>query len=453
MLSSTPALARELEPLLAARRLATREAPSSALAERELDSGKIELLLIDVADDAGMKLVAVFAASHPECAIVAVTPATQIALGVQAARSGAADFVRYPCDAAEVSYVIGKVLTGLEHDADQPPPSGLASAQTTMIANAPAMQELLSLLRRAASGMATVLVRGESGSGKELILRQLHAWSARHGGPFVKVHCGALPDNLLESELFGYDKGAFTGASAAKPGRVEVADGGTLFLDEIGDITPSFQVKLLRLLQDREYERLGSNIVRTADVRFVAATHKNLESMVSRGEFREDLFYRLNVIALHVPPLRARPGDIEALALHFCDNTSAENGRARAMFDADALELLCSQRWPGNVRQLQNFVERLIVLADSPRVSRQDVARELARTPGTQGLAAAGGFSLAESAPSSTILELEQARNKAEKHALEKALHAAKGNRVVAARLLGISRRALYYKLAEHGVA
>jgi two-component system response regulator AtoC len=411
-----------------------------------------ELVFLDVPDDAGLALVAPFAAEHPECAVIAITPAAQPRLGLQAARSGAADFVRYPFEAEELRYVVSKVMTGLSRTADEPPPSRMVSLGSEMIGSAPAMTLLLQTLRRAANGTATVLVRGESGTGKELVARQVHDWSPRSAGPFVKVHCGALPDNLLESELFGYERGAFTGATARKPGRVDLAEGGTLFLDEIGDITPAVQLKLLRLLQERQYERLGGTETLTADVRFVAATHRDLETRVRQGEFREDLFYRLNVVSLWAPPLRERQQDIEALALHFCGLASVANGRPAAMLDADAIDLLKGQPWPGNVRQLQNFVERLVVLSDSPRISRRDVAAELSRmaTP-HMSLAAAGGFNAAESAPQSTVVELEEAVKKAEKRALEKALKSANGNRSVAARLLGISRRTLYNKLEEHG--
>jgi len=450
LVTADKALAGELARLLMRHDLALQVVGTKSL---EIEPGGAELVFIDVATEFGLALVKSFSEQHPECAVLAVAPGAQPRLGLQAARSGAADFVRYPFDPEELSYVVGKVLTGLARSADEPPPSRMLGHGSQMIAGAPAMNVLLSLLRRAANGTATVLVRGESGSGKELVARQVHDWSPRSSGPFVKVHCGALPDNLLESELFGYEKGAFTGATARKPGRVDLAEGGTLFLDEIGDITPAVQLKLLRLLQERQYERLGGTETLTADVRFVAATHRDLETRVNKGEFREDLFYRLNVVSLWVPPLRERASDIEALALHFCAAASAANGRAGAMLDADALDLLRTQPWPGNVRQLQNFIERLVVLSESPRISKREVAAQLSTLAApNKSLAAVGGFNAAESAPQSTILELEQAVRMAEKRALEKALKSAKGNRSVAARLLGISRRTLYNKLEEHGM-
>ncbi|HET9934379.1 MAG TPA: sigma-54 dependent transcriptional regulator, partial [Polyangiaceae bacterium] len=289
----------------------------------------------------------------------------------------------------------------------------------------------------------------ESGSGKELVARRVHELSPRAAGPFIKVHCAALPDNLLESELFGYEKGAFTGAVTRKPGRVELSQGGTLFLDEIGDITPAVQVKLLRLLQEREFEPLGGTRTIKADVRFVTATHRDLEGLVAQGKFREDLLYRLNVVSLWVPPLRARPEDIEELALHFCATTASANGRSSLALDVAALDLLKQKPWPGNVRQLQNFVERLVVLAEGPRIRAEDVERELGRQAGTMGFAVTSGFTPPVTMESS-LVDLNAALRKAERRALEKALKSANGNRTVAARLLGISVRSLYYKLEEH---
>jgi two-component system response regulator AtoC len=448
LVTADKALAAELARLLMARRLALQVVGTKSA---EVEPGGAELVFIDVSTEFGLALVKSFSDAHPECAVLAVAPTAQARLGLQAARTGAADFVRYPFEAEEVSYVVGKVLTALARSADDPPASRLLPQGTQMIAGAPAMNVLLSLLKRAANGTATVLVRGESGTGKELVARQVHDWSPRKAGPFVKVHCVALPDNLLESELFGYERGAFTGATARKPGRVDLAEGGTLFLDEIGDITPAVQLKLLRLLQERQFERLGGTETLNADVRFVAATHRDLEARVQQGLFREDLFYRLNVVSLWVPPLRERVDDIETMAKHFCEAASVANGRPGALLDPDALDVLKSQPWPGNVRQLQNFIERLVVLSDNPRISKRELAAQLAslRTA-TLSLAAAGGFNAAESAPQSTVVELDEAVRKAERHALEKALKSARGNRSVAARLLGISRRTLYNKLEEH---
>ncbi len=257
-----------------------------------LDQSPFEVLLVDLGSSADEALSQLLERAG-ETPVIAITDAQHAALGVQAVRAGAQDFLRNPFDPDEVLYVVGKSLKSAALHADEPPPSLLLTPETPILGTSRAMQELRATLAKAADGVATVLVRGESGSGKELVARQLHELSPRRQGPFVKVHSGALPDNLLESELFGYEKGAFTGATAYKPGRLDLAAGGTLFLDEIGDISPAVQVKLLRVLQDREYERLGGTRTLEADVRFVAATHRDLETLVREGKFREDLVLSL----------------------------------------------------------------------------------------------------------------------------------------------------------------
>jgi two-component system, NtrC family, response regulator AtoC len=387
----------------------------------------------------------------PATPVIAIVGNEAAASGIALVRAGAFDFLCKPVDREEIAYVIGKLQKTSVLEVDEPPRSSIQGG-TTLIGSSTPMRELSATLQRAANSVATVLVRGESGTGKELVARLVHDWSPRRNGPFVKVHCAALPDQLLESELFGYERGAFTGAAARKPGRVELAQGGTLFLDEIGDISPQTQVKLLRVLQDRKYERLGGTQTLNADVRFVTATHRDLEAMVRQGTFREDLFYRLNVVSVLVPPLRARRSDIEALALHFCEVIARENGRRPVLFDAEALALLTGLAWPGNVRELQNFVERIVVLSTRPRIGVEEVKRELARGTGALALAEAEGLAprldMAQSA-----LELALVLQKAERRALERALHASQGNKNRAARLLGISRRSLYYKLEEHGLS
>jgi two-component system response regulator AtoC len=436
---------------VAARRVSTADELTS-----ELDSGAYDLVVAEL-ELAGSELIQ--ESGEASIPVVVLVPEAAMRDGMAAVRGGAADFLRKPVGREEIAYVLGKALRSVARESDEPPRSVLLRApagdsdplRARLIGGSPALAELEQTLRRAAVGIATVLVRGESGSGKEVVARLVHELSPRAAGPFVKVHCGALPDNLLESELFGYEKGAFTGAAAKKPGRVELAEGGTLFLDEIGDITPATQVKLLRLLQDREYERLGGTETLKGDVRFVAATHQDLEAMVRAGTFREDLFYRLNVVTLWVPPLRARTEDIEALALHFCESVARANGRPSVSLDVGALELLKRQSWPGNVRQLHNFVERLVVLAAAPRISESDVTRELGRQSGAIGFAEASGLAPQISLESS-VMDLALALRKAERRAIEKALKSASGNRNLAARLLGISRRSLYYKLGEHGL-
>jgi two-component system response regulator AtoC len=384
----------------------------------------------------GLSLLAQVGEKSPETPVVLMTAHGSVPLAVEAMKAGAADFVLKPFDREEILFTVRKAL------AQTPAREVPATSRASWVSRSKAMEEVEGLLRKAAGGIATVLVRGESGTGKELAARSLHQMSPRRDGPFVKVHCAALPDTLLESELFGYEKGAFTGAASRKPGRVELAQGGTLFLDEIGDITPATQVKLLRLLQDREFELLGSSQPRKADVRFVAATHQPLEQRVREGTFREDLFYRLNVVPVWMPALRERPEDIEPLAKHFCEEAAKLHGGAKVALEGSAVVRLKKEPWPGNVRQLQNFVERLVVLSDGQVVTEADVERELSR----------GGLHDARPAGEGSAESLDDHRRSAEKAALIEALNKAKNNRTLAARLLGISRRTLYNKLEEHGL-
>ena len=324
-----------------------------------------------------------------------------------------------------------------------------AAIERALLGQSRAMKRVRDLIGRAAPGLATILVRGETGTGKELVARAIHQASDRAAGPLVTIHCAALPDTLLESELFGYEKGAFTGAAQQRQGRVELAAGGTLFLDEIGDISGAVQVKLLRLLQDREFQRLGSNDTLSADVRFVAATHRDLEAMVKAGEFREDLFYRLNVVPLWVPPLRARRDDVVLLAQHFCAQ-HANTNRRRVALDASALDAIKARQWPGNVRQLANFIERLVVLAPSETIGAEDVARELSdASPFTTHAPESTTTSISVQRRVE-VVRLDEAVARAEREAIAAALVAAKNNRSKAARLLGISRASLYNKLKEH---
>jgi two-component system, NtrC family, response regulator AtoC len=356
-------------------------------------------------------------------------------------RQAAFDLIVQPSDEASTIDTIRRALA-VARRAHAPPTAALPALNQVPVHSA-AMRDVISMLERVAPGNTTVMIRGESGTGKEVVARRLHELSPRARGPLIKVHCAGLPEQLLESELFGYERGAFTGAHARKLGRVELADRGTLFLDEIGEISSAMQVKLLRLLQGREYERLGGTRTLVADVRFVAATHRNLELMVQTGAFREDLYYRLNVVRLNLPSLRQRREDIEPLAHHFCREVARETGR-RTCLSPGALARIGRAEWRGNVRELQNFIERLVVLADTETISEQDVQLEQERALGLAG----GGEEGAES----SVTSLDVALQRAERHALEKALRKAGGNRTLAARILGVSRRALFYKLREHDI-
>jgi DNA-binding NtrC family response regulator len=301
-----------------------------------------------------------------------------------------------------------------------------------LVGNSPAMEEIYEVVRQVAPTRATVLVTGESGTGKELIAKAVHQLSPRAKHPFVTVHCAALAPTLLESELFGHEKGAFTGAHERRVGRFEQAEGGTLFLDEIGEIDASIQVKLLRFLGERTFERVGSNQTLTADIRLVAATNRHLEEMVQAGKFREDLFFRLRVVEIELPPLRERSGDIPLLARSFLRELAQENGKAVDDFTADALEALMNCPWPGNVRELRTAIEHAVVLSRGERISLRDLP------PSVRGGLPAGDRWRPEK--DLTIKE-------AEKQLMIRALKECDGNRTLAARKIGMSRRTFHRKL------
>jgi len=396
----------------------------------------------------GQTLLGEITEHWPELPVIMVTAHGGVPDAVKAMRAGARDFILKPIDRGDLTTAIGRAV------AERPgyrsgPPSLPGGERPFIIGPSPAMKQCLELLKRAARSMGTVLVRGESGTGKDLAARELHRRSPVAHGPLIKVHCAALPDTLLESELFGYEKGAFTGATSAKPGRVALADGGTLFLDEIGDVPRTLQTKLLRLLQDREYERLGGTETVRADVRFIAATHRDLEAMVEKGTFREDLFYRLNVVPLFMPALRERPADVEVLATYFLDTVRSDAGLGKLSFEAGAMDLFRQHRWPGNVREMSNVIERLAILSDRPVISSDDVRTELSRHSLPKSPASATPV-LAQSDVSESDGTLEGCRRDAEREALRSALRRTRYNRTLAARLLGVSRRTLYNRLKAH---
>jgi DNA-binding NtrC family response regulator len=305
-----------------------------------------------------------------------------------------------------------------------------------IIGESPAMKEIFEVVQQVAPTRATVLIGGESGTGKELIAKALHQLSPRAKQPFVTVHCAALAPTLLESELFGHEKGAFTGAHERRIGRFEQAQGGTLFLDEIGEIDATIQVKLLRFLGERTFERVGSNKTLTADVRLVAATNKNLEELVKAGKFREDLFFRLRVVEIELPPLRERAGDIPLLAQSFLREFAGENGKAVNEFTADALECLMNYSWPGNVRELRTAIEHAVVLSRGERISLRDLP------PSVRGGGPAGDTKLLQG----NALTVKDA----EKQLIVRALKETNGNRTLAAKKIGMSRRTFHRKLHAH---
>ncbi len=330
----------------------------------------VHLLITDLImpDMNGVELIQKVKQKHPSAVAIVITAYATIKTCVDAMRYGASDYITKPFDMDEIRAVVRRAVSRAAETQAMAAGTGKASSKAppSLLANAvsPAMLEVADTIRRAASSRATVLIRGESGTGKELVARALHEQSERASGPFIPISCAALSETLLESELFGHEKNAFTGAATEKKGRFELAHSGTLFLDEIGDISAAVQIKLLRVLQQREFERVGGTKTVKVDVRVVAATNADLEQNIKDGTFREDLYYRLQVIQIVMPPLRQRVDDIPMLVSQFLHKFNAENDASVASFSPEAMMHLLSYPWPGNVRELENVVERCVVMSD-----------------------------------------------------------------------------------------
>lgn len=413
-----------------------------------LETEPVDLLLTDLrlGGESGMDLIdhAVALPRPPLCIMMTAYGSADVA--AEAKRHGAYYFLNKPLNLDEVELLLRRAAQTrrLEKENEElttrlEPTGGL----DRMLGDSPAMQDIFNRIRRVAPTQATVLIEGESGTGKELVARALHSLSPRSGRKFVAVNCAALSPQLMESELFGHEKGAFTGAMQRRIGRFEEADGGTLFLDEIGEIDIPTQVKLLRVLAERSIERVGSNTSIPVNVRVIAATNRNLEAMVQEGTFRLDLYQRLNVISLHLPPLRERRGDIVLMAHAFARELSEQNGRPGTTLSRPALELLRGYNWPGNVRQLRTAVEHGVVMSSGTEVQPTDLPEYL-NTPAAQPQEIMRGstdFEL-ENAPSLNLQYLER-------RAIRLALQRTGGNRTAAAGLLGINRRTLQRKMNE----
>lgn len=375
-----------------------------------------------------------------DSAFIVMTAQGDSGTAIDAMKLGAFDYVSKPLDfkvlLRQVERAIGqrRLARGLKAaPADGPVPA----IAKTMVGHSPAMQHVYKMIGQVATSDATVLVRGESGTGKELVVNAIHHNSARAKGPLIKVNCASIPETLLESELFGHEKGAFTNALFRRVGRFEEANKGTLFLDEIGELAPALQSKLLRALQERTIERLGSNTTVPVDIRLVTATSRDLERAVNEGSFREDLYYRLNVVAIPLPALRERRQDIPALVQYFL----SRNGN-RVSITAPALAMLCDYHWPGNVRELENVVERTVVLARSGVITEDEI--QLQARPRAAG-AKWSDLAPLEDGLKANIAALERAL-------IERALRQAQGNKTRAAEILGVHRRLLYEKIREYGL-
>jgi DNA-binding NtrC family response regulator len=394
----------------------------------------------------GMELLEALQRQNARVPVIVMTAFGTVEIAVEAMKLGAADFLPKPFSLDHLMAVVRKALevqTLRDENIRLKDELGRRYRIGNIIGTGPKMQEILGAVMRVAPTRTTVLLCGESGTGKDLIARAIHHHSPRAAQPFVKINCTAIPENLMESELFGYEKGAFTGAATAKPGKFEQADKGTVFLDEIGDVPPAVQVKLLRILQEREFERLGSNKTRQIDVRVIAATNVDLRRALEEGNFREDLYYRLNVFPLTIPPLRERAEDIPALAEQFLHKFAAETGsQVRQISDAARAKLV-EYHWPGNVRELENAIERSLLYASGDTLRPEDIRLDHApkRSLGNGGAAAANGF-----LPEGMSLEEH------EQNLIREALRRASGNKSQAARLLGLTRNALRYRLSQMGL-
>ncbi len=316
---------------------------------------------------------------NPEAVCIIITAYATVESAVEAMKAGAFTYLKKPFSKEDLLLALkeAECVYGLKRENNLLRQELQRRYEETILGSSPAIEKVRSLIRKVADSDSTVLILGESGTGKELVARALHNLSSRYNKPFIPINSGAIPESLLESELFGYEKGAFTNAFATKVGKLEAADGGTVFFDEIGDMSPALQVKVLRVLQEREFERIGGRKTIKVDIRVIAATNRNLEEMVKNKSFREDLYYRLNVIPIQLPPLRERKEDIPVLVAHFIDTLSKQKRRNISGIEPDAMKLLTEYHWPGNVRELENLMERVIILKGEGRITRQDIEESL----------------------------------------------------------------------------
>jgi DNA-binding NtrC family response regulator len=392
----------------------------------------------------GLEMLQLIRRHDSHLPVIVMTAFGTVENAVEAMKAGAADFLLKPFSLDHLSTVASKALE-IRNLRDEnrrlKEELGRKYQWDNIVGRSPAMQQIFATIMRVAPSRATVLLAGESGVGKDLIARAIHFHSPRKDRPFVKINCTALPENLMESELFGYEKGAFTGANVSKPGKFEQADTGTVMLDEIGDVPANIQVKLLRVLQEREFERLGSNKTLHIDVRVVAATNRDLRVALEEGTFREDLYYRLNVVPIEIPPLRERKEDIPYLARHFVEKLAPETGGQVTGITDAAIDRLMEYSWPGNVREIENVIERSMVMAVGNKLDAGDIRLDMNLR--ARAAAASGGDMALPEGMSLDTYEQEIIKN---------ALKQANGNKSQAARALGLTRNALRYRLTQMGI-
>ena len=420
------------------------DAVKAATAEQALPLiDRADLILTDfkLPGMSGLEMLQLIRRQNTQVPVIVMTAFGTIENAVEAMKAGASDFLLKPFDLEHLTAVVNKALeirSLREENRALREELGRKYQWDNIVGRSSAMQQIFATIMRVAPTRATVLIAGESGVGKDLIARAIHFHSPRKDRPFVKINCTALPENLMESELFGYEKGAFTGATTSKPGKFEQAESGTVMLDEIGDVPANIQVKLLRVLQEREFERLGSNKTLHIDVRVIAATNRDLRAALEEGTFREDLYYRLNVVPLEIPPLRERKEDIPYLAEHFVEKLAPEMGNQVTGITHAAIEKLMQYSWPGNVRELENVIERSMVMASGDKLDASDIRLDMNLRPRQSN----GDLTLPEG----------MSLDSYEQELIRDALKRANGNKSQAARLLGLTRNALRYRLTQMGI-
>lgn len=412
-----------------------------ALEVTKLNHPSVIIMDIKMPVMGGIETFKVVRQQYPEIPIILMTAYGSIDTAIEAMKMGAFDYLVKPSNVEEIRGVLARALQMRSMRDGGAAAKGERSGQhplNNIIGKSALMQNIYKIVGRVAQTNATVLITGESGSGKELIAKTIHNNSARRDAPFVKVNCGALPEGLVESELFGHEKGAFTGAANRKPGRFELADKGTIFLDEVGELPPLIQVKLLHVLQERAFDRVGGTETIKVDVRIIAATNRNLEELVSKGQFRNDLYYRLKVVPIHVPPLRERVEDIRLFIEHFVRQFAFEAHLEVPLITPGAMKLLCQYSWPGNVRELANVIERAVILSQG-----------IIDIPDLPGLFPSNEQAVVQASATNT---LKDSMRRVEKEIISNTLKLHNGNKVKTAQALDISRRALLYKIVEHGL-
>jgi DNA-binding NtrC family response regulator len=434
-------LRRVIELQLVSAGFEVDKAPTAEEGLKIVDRADLVLTDLRLPRMDGLQLLSQIRLQNAHVPVIMMTAYGSVETAVESMKAGATDFLLKPFSLDHLMQVVNKAMemSALRDENRQLKEElGRRYEYDNIIGRSEAMQEIFATIERVAPSRATVLLAGESGVGKDLIARAIHFRSPRRDRPLVKINCSAIPENLMESELFGYEKGAFTGAVGTKPGKFEQADTGTVFLDEIGDVPAAIQVKLLRILQEREFERLGSNVTRHIDVRVIAATNQDLRAALEQGTFREDLYYRLNVVPLNIPPLRERKQDIPFLANHFLRKLAADAaGQVESISDG-AMEKLAGYHWPGNVRELENVIERALILSRGTQLEAEDIKLETAPRPRPHN----DQHFLPEG------LTLDQY----EQEIIREALRRADGNKSHAARLLGLTRNALRYRLTQMGL-